>query len=1099
MRGTGLPTILLLLASLSARSTAAGVVCVEPAGAGGCFTTLAAGLAAATPGDVVRVAAGTYTENVLIDQNVTLEGGWNSDFTARDPAAFVTTIQPADATLSVVDIEGSIADPASSTPVFDGFTVTGGMGDLGGSHGGGLRLRDTNATVSHNVVTGNHGYLFGGGIWVQRGAPRLEANRIEGNLATGGASLGGGVDLESTQAQLVGNEIVGNTAEGGPGRGGGVAVGGGGPVTLRGGRIEDNFAGAACDGDGGGLDAQGVSSLEVDGIRFAGNCADAVSGGVVSVASTPLLLANSLVVLDQPATAGLTSVDLAAVTTIRNCSFVGPGPSAPTAGVAVANLTADSKTLVLTNDLFTGFAKAVMTQETDVVLSHDAYFDNNVDTEFVGGMVTVDTAEIHADPLLDADFHLTSASPLIDAGVRTDGPFRDVDGEPRPMDGGSGRFRFDIGADERTGPAQRVVDLGRDEADLIIVGPGNPPENPNSNGNNDWIGYSVLARDVSGDGADDLVFAAEDWAQDFDTVNATGRLFGFRHFAARRTGEIRLAGEPPDFEVVSQLPYQHVGEALAAGDLDDDGALDLVVGSSQNDNQADPVPTVFGFFGGASLASAGATIDTGTLGDFAVTAPEKGQLEFAAENGLAAGDLSGDGVDDLAVGDALADDGGLAKTGAVFVVFGHPGLAGVLALETASADFTLYGPEANSGSFGVGPYQGGLALGDLDGDGQIDLVARDAGSAHVIFGPLAAGSRHLSSQPADLTVTGLDPGGVLVMDATGDGVDDLLLDSGGDVRVLPGPLAPGPSLDASAAAAFTLRGADPRALAQGDLLGDRRPELLLGDPVARRVRVVPPGDYGPGDVDVDEVAAEVVTGSFDAARNLGFSVDAGDLDGDGRADLVAGAWQLTDPSVTDPKAQDVGKVFVFYGDPLLPPCPADPNPLCIAAGKGRLSIDERKPGKEKLSLRLSKLAAPVGPAELGDPVSGGARYDLCLYDGADTLLADLALDRAGQLCGRKPCWKAAGGGFRYADPSASAGGVKKLVVKGGAAAKGKLSASARNAAAKGQTALPTGLAAALAGQTSARVQAVAGGGACFELHAGAVKRADGARFSAAAP
>jgi FG-GAP repeat len=1095
MRIPGLLWTFPLLAALSARPAAADIVCVEPGGAGGCHTTLAGGLAAATPGDVVRVAAGTYTENVLIDKNVTLEGGWDAAFTMRDPGTFTSTIVPADATQSVVDIEGDIADPGSSTPVFDGFTVSGGMGDLGGSHGGGLRLRDTNATVSHSVVSGNRAYLFGGGIWVQRGAPRLEANRIEGNVATGGASLGGGVNLEGTQALLVDDEIVGNTAE--TGNGGGLAVVGGGPVAVRGGRIEDNSAGAACDGDGGGLDAEGVSALEVDAVRFQGNCADAAQGGVVSFAATPITVANSLFVLDQPAAVGILSNDVAATTEIRNCSFVGPGTAVEPAGVAVRAADPAGKTVRLTNDLFFDVYVGAQILVVPAVFSHNDFFGNQLD--YAVDVLTADPAELHVDPLLDAGFHLTAASPLVDAGARTDGPFHDVDGEARPMDGGSGRFRFDIGADELSGPAQRVLELGRDDADLTIVGPGNPPENPDSNGNNDWIGYSVLARDVSGDGADDLVVAAEDWAEDFDTVNATGRLFGFRHFGARRTGVIQLASEPPDFQVVSLLPYQHVGEALAAGDLDGDGALDLLVGSSQNDMQGDPVPTAFAFFGGASLASAGATIDTGALGDFAVTAPEKGALQFAAENGLAAGDLSGDGIDDLAVGDALADDGALAETGAVFVVFGQPGLAGVLPLETTAADFTLYGPQANSGTFGVGPYEGGLALGDLDGDGQLDLVARDADSAHVIFGPLGPGSRHLSSQPADLTVTGLDPGGVLVMDATGDGVEDLLLDSGGDVRVIPGPLAPGPNLDASAAAAFTLLGADPRALAQGDLLGDRRPELLLGDPAARRVRVVSPGDYGPGDVDVDEVAAEVVTGSFEAARNLGFSVAAGDLDGDGRDDLVAGAWQLNDPSVTDPKAQDVGKAFVFYGDPLLPPCPPDPNPLCIAARKGRLSIDERKPGKEKLSLRLSKLAAPVGPAELGDPVSGGARYDLCLYDDADTLLADLALDRAGQLCGRKPCWKAAGGGFRYADPSASAGGVKKLVAKGGAAGKGKLSASARNAAAKGQAALPTGLAAALAGRTSARVQAVAGGGACFELRTSMVKRADGARFVAAAP
>ena len=68
------------------------------------------------------------------------------------------------------------------TPTLDGFTISGGGG---GNHGGGIRATDSNALIRNNVITDNVGFLYGGGIWVQRGAPRIENNRIENNGAPG--------------------------------------------------------------------------------------------------------------------------------------------------------------------------------------------------------------------------------------------------------------------------------------------------------------------------------------------------------------------------------------------------------------------------------------------------------------------------------------------------------------------------------------------------------------------------------------------------------------------------------------------------------------------------------------------------------------------------------------------------------------------------------------------------------------------------------------------------------------------------------------------------------------------------------------------------
>jgi hypothetical protein len=124
------------LALVIAGSTAEGAttLCVKPGGGSGCFATITLALAAASAGDTIRVAAGTYVETLLVDKNVTLKGGWNASFTQRDLTNFVSEIQPAPATgTSVVSISGTFGNAAASTPTLDGLLITGGPGV---NHGG---------------------------------------------------------------------------------------------------------------------------------------------------------------------------------------------------------------------------------------------------------------------------------------------------------------------------------------------------------------------------------------------------------------------------------------------------------------------------------------------------------------------------------------------------------------------------------------------------------------------------------------------------------------------------------------------------------------------------------------------------------------------------------------------------------------------------------------------------------------------------------------------------------------------------------------------------------------------------------------------------
>jgi cysteine-rich repeat protein len=180
-------------------------------------------------------------------------------------------------------------------------------------------------------------------------------------------------------------------------------------------------------------------------------------------------------------------------------------------------------------------------------------------------------------------------------------------------------------------------------------------------------------------------------------------------------------------------------------------------------------------------------------------------------------------------------------------------------------------------------------------------------------------------------------------------------------------------------------------------------------------------------------------------------------------------------------------------------CGAVPANGCIQAGKGKLTIDERRNGKEKVAIALTKLVGAVANVHIGNPVTGTTRYAACLYDGANAFRGELQVARGGESCGTKPCWRAKGAsGIAYADPVASSDGVSKIAAKGGADGKGKIALAARNKAAKGQTALPA-IAAGLAGATSATVQVVASDGACFELPIANVKKAELDLFSGTGP
>jgi len=180
-----------------------------------------------------------------------------------------------------------------------------------------------------------------------------------------------------------------------------------------------------------------------------------------------------------------------------------------------------------------------------------------------------------------------------------------------------------------------------------------------------------------------------------------------------------------------------------------------------------------------------------------------------------------------------------------------------------------------------------------------------------------------------------------------------------------------------------------------------------------------------------------------------------------------------------------------------PFCGAAPNPSCLVAAQAQLQSNEKKAGKEKLQLQWKKIATATTRASFGDPVGGTTQAALCIFNDADVLIGQALVSRAGQTCGTKPCWKPTGKqGLAYADKAALAAGVVKIAFVGGAATKGKASAQGKNDVAKGLTRLPTGLVAALTGNTTPTIQLVTSDGLCVGAKMNKVGKDDGQQYKA---
>jgi parallel beta-helix repeat protein len=111
--------------------------CVDASGKGGCSTTIGAAVAAAAPNDVIRVASGTYHEDVVIGKPLSLLG--------QSPE---NTIIDATGLLNGVNVDG-FNHPGLAHVIVSGFSVQ-------NANAQGIVVTNaSDVTISNNNVTGN--------------------------------------------------------------------------------------------------------------------------------------------------------------------------------------------------------------------------------------------------------------------------------------------------------------------------------------------------------------------------------------------------------------------------------------------------------------------------------------------------------------------------------------------------------------------------------------------------------------------------------------------------------------------------------------------------------------------------------------------------------------------------------------------------------------------------------------------------------------------------------------------------------------------------------------------------------------------------------
>lgn len=405
----------------------------------------------------------------------------------------------------------------------------------------------------------------------------------------------------------------------------------------------------------------------------------------------------------------------------------------------------------------------------------------------------------------------------------------------------------------------------------------------------DHLSMSSAVGDINGDGYEDLILGAPASNGPANARSLSGEVWIIYGSAAGIAATIDLFSPPPNSSVIyGKDNGDSAGWSVAAGDLNGDGYDEVILGACNSSGPSNTKPIA-----GEAWVLYGAPAGLPASVDLAVP-PADATVIYGPDaqdhlgSSVGTGDLNGDGFNEVFIGaeHAYGPSNGRAECGEVWILYGsssHLWTSIDLASPPASVA-VIYGPDAGDELGGI------VAAGDLDGDGNVDLMMgasqadgpvnskANAGETWVMYGSTSRlpAATDLSSPSANASVIyGVDGddrfgSGLTVGDLNGDGYDEMIVAA---------PLADGPDNGRfSAGEAWILYGSTSHLPASTDL-------------------VAPPA------------GATVIYGA-DAADLIGYGVSTGDLDGDGYDEVILGAYNAFGPGNSRGRA---GEVWLISG------------------------------------------------------------------------------------------------------------------------------------------------------------------------------------------
>ena len=163
------------------------------------YSTIQAGINAATNGDTVLVQIGTYIENINFNgKNITVASQY---LTTQDTSYISQTVIDGNSSGSVVTFESG----EDSTAIIIGFTLNNGRS----RKGGGIECSSSSPSLENVTITSNSASWEGGGMYCYSSSPSLENVTITGNSAS---TYGAGMYCSSSSPSLENVTITGNSA-----------------------------------------------------------------------------------------------------------------------------------------------------------------------------------------------------------------------------------------------------------------------------------------------------------------------------------------------------------------------------------------------------------------------------------------------------------------------------------------------------------------------------------------------------------------------------------------------------------------------------------------------------------------------------------------------------------------------------------------------------------------------------------------------------------------------------------------------------------------------------------------------------------------------